>query len=47
MVSLYNSNSLFPRPFPPPVFYHLQEANTEGESLGDLVMYGIIGRQSM
>ena len=30
--------SLVPRPFPPPVFDHLQYANTEGEGLGDLIM---------
>ena len=32
--------SLIPRPFPPPVFDSLQYTNTEGEGLGDLVMYG-------
>ena len=31
------SVSLVPRPFPPPVFDHLQYANTEREGLGDLV----------
>ena len=30
-------NSLIPRPFPPPVFDHLQYAIMEGEGLGDLV----------
>jgi len=34
--------SLVPRPFPPPVFDHLQFANTEGEGLGDLVMCGYV-----
>ena len=34
--------SLVPRPFPPPVFDHLQYANTEGEGLGDLVMCGYV-----
>jgi len=33
--------SLILRPFPPPpVFDHLQYANTEGKGLGDLVMCG-------
>jgi len=34
--------SLVPRPFPPPVFDHLQYANTEGEGLGDFVMCGYV-----
>jgi len=29
-------------PFPPPVFDHLQYANTEGEDLGDLVTCGYV-----
>jgi len=36
------SSSLVPRPFPPPVFDHLQYANTEGEGLGDLVTCGYV-----
>jgi len=35
-----NTASLVPRPFPPPVFDHLQYANMEGEGLGDLIMCG-------
>jgi len=32
------TSSLVPRLFPPPVFDHLQYANTEGEDLGDLFL---------
>ena len=28
-------SSLVPRPFPPPVFHHLQYVKTEGEGLGE------------
>ena len=31
------TSSSVPRPFPPPLFDHLQYANTEGEDLGNLV----------
>jgi len=31
-----------PRPFPPPVFDHLQYVITEGKGLGDLVTGGYI-----
>jgi len=34
--------SLVPRLFPPPVFDHLQYANTEGKGLGDLVTCGYV-----
>ena len=34
------TSSLVPRPLPPPVFDHLEYANTEGEGLGDLVNTG-------
>jgi len=40
MVMGLQPDSLIPRPFPPPVFYHLQYANMEGEGLRDLVMCG-------
>ena len=43
----YLAVSLVPRLFPPPVFDHLQYANTEGEGLGDLVMCSTLGRQSI
>ena len=36
--------SLVPRPFPPPVFDCLHYAKTEGEGLGERVMYVISGR---
>jgi len=34
--------SLVPRPFPPPVFDHLQYGNTEEEGLGDMVTCGYV-----
>ena len=36
--------SLVPRPFPPPVFDRLKYAKTEGEGLGEGVMYMRSGR---
>ena len=34
---------LVPRPFPPPVFDHVQYANMVGEGLGDLVTCDDVG----
>ena len=39
---VYYWHGLNPRPFPPPVFDHLQYANMEEEGLGDLVTFGDI-----
>ena len=37
--------SLVPKPFPPPVFDHILYAKTEGEGLGERVMYVTSGRR--
>ena len=37
-------SSLVPRPFPPPVFDHLQYAKMEGEGLRERVTYMTSGR---
>ena len=34
-------SSLIPRPFPPPVFHHLQCVRTEGEGLGERLVCDI------
>ena len=38
-----HTGSLVPRPFLPPAFDHLQNANIEGEGLGDLITCGYVG----